>query len=310
VSLLPNVANPSFDHEPAYAGLTLPDAGFQLLGLYRFWNIVQYWYPNREIVGENWNGVLGDSIAGIALAKTAADYKRQLLALIARVHDTHANLWSSLDSRPPVGACQLPVTLRFVGDRPVVVDGGAGLERGDVVTTLDGVAVTGLIRDWSPCTPRRNDPAAPRHRAVHDARRMLGGQRRVERLGRPMTLEATRVAPQRQTGPVTHDQPGETFRKLGDGRWRTEAVEHQGRRPARLPRGRRVGEGLVIDIRNYPSEFVVLRSATCSPATPLRSALHGRRSRQSWCVQWGPRSLTPERATLLARSSCWWTRSH
>ena len=110
VSLAPNVGNPSFDHELAYAAVPLPDAGFQLLALYRFWNIVQYWYPNRAIVGEDWTGVLRDTIERVALARTADDYKRQFMALIARVHDTHANLWSSLAARPPVGDCQLPVT--------------------------------------------------------------------------------------------------------------------------------------------------------------------------------------------------------
>lgn len=259
VSLAPNVGNPSFDHEPAYGGVTVPDAGFQLLALYRFWNIVQYWYPNREIVGENWNGVLGDSIAGIALGKTAADYKRQLLALIARVHDTHANLWSSLDARPPVGACQLPVTLRFVGDRPVVVNGAAGLERGDVVTSLDGVAVTALVRDWSPYYAASNDPTRLRDIARFMTRGACAAVKvGVERLGQPTTLEATRVTPERQTGPVTHDQPGETFRKLADGT--VAYLKLSSIKAADLPgylEAAASTKGLVIDIRNYPSEFVV-----------------------------------------------------
>ena len=40
VSLVPNIGNPSFEHEPAYPTLKLPDAGYQLLALYRFWNII------------------------------------------------------------------------------------------------------------------------------------------------------------------------------------------------------------------------------------------------------------------------------
>lgn len=62
VSLVPGVGNPDFAQELAYSGIKLPDAGLQILALYRFWSIIQYWYPNRDIVGENWAGVLAEFI--------------------------------------------------------------------------------------------------------------------------------------------------------------------------------------------------------------------------------------------------------
>jgi hypothetical protein len=259
VSAAPGAGNPSFDHELAYASLALPDAGFQLLGLYRFWNIVQYWYPNREIVGENWNDVLGDTIAGATLARTPADYQRQLLALIARVHDTHANLWSSLAARPPVGGCQLPLALRFIGDKPVVLDGGQGFERGDVITTLDGVSVTSLVRDWSPYYAASNDPTRLRDIARFMTRGACSTVRvDVERLGKPMTIEATRVPSPQQTSPLTHDLPGEPFRKLADGT--VAYLKLSNIKAADVPgylEAAASTKGLVIDIRNYPSDFVV-----------------------------------------------------
>lgn len=45
VSLAPNIENPVFDNEADYKELKFPDAGFQLLSLFRFWNIVEYWAP-------------------------------------------------------------------------------------------------------------------------------------------------------------------------------------------------------------------------------------------------------------------------
>ena len=105
------------------------------------------------------------------------------MALIARVHDTHANLWSSLDVRPPVGACQIPVTMRFIEDQAVVTgyshaeSGPAtGLQVGDVVTALDGVAVAGAGRAMDALLRRVEsaDPTA-RYRAVDDARRVRRG---------------------------------------------------------------------------------------------------------------------------------------
>ena len=196
VSLVPNVGNPSFDHEPAYAGVTLPDSGYQLLALYRFWNIVQYWYPNRAIVGEDWNGVLPDTVERIALSKTADDYKRQLLALIACASTTPTRISESCCGAAAGGACQLPVTVRFVEDRPVVVKGDAGLEPGDVLSVA---------------RQRCRDGARPGLDAVHyaasnDSTRLRDIARSMtrgpctavsvglEREGRSMTIAATRVA--------------------------------------------------------------------------------------------------------------------
>ena len=56
---------PIFRHEEGYAGYKLPDSGLQLLAFYRFWNIVEYWSPNRNITDENWNRVLAKFIPKI-----------------------------------------------------------------------------------------------------------------------------------------------------------------------------------------------------------------------------------------------------
>lgn len=64
VSLNPGVGNPAFDHEPPYAGVTFPDAGYQLLALYRLWNIVEYWFPNRGILDQDWSASSASSFRG------------------------------------------------------------------------------------------------------------------------------------------------------------------------------------------------------------------------------------------------------
>ena len=101
VSKVSGIGNPSFDHEFGYANVKFPDSGFQLLGLYRFWNIVEYWSPYRDVLGEDWTNILAEFIPRIATAKNIESYEQELLALAAKAHDGHANLWSSLDVRPP-----------------------------------------------------------------------------------------------------------------------------------------------------------------------------------------------------------------
>ncbi|MBK7702456.1 MAG: hypothetical protein IPI34_05920 [bacterium] len=80
-----------------------------------------------------------------------------MMAMIARSGDTHANLWSSLDVRPPRGDGSWPVDLRYVEGRMVVsafadslLGPASGLAIGDVIAAVDGIPVAKLFEAWSP----------------------------------------------------------------------------------------------------------------------------------------------------------------
>jgi C-terminal processing protease CtpA/Prc len=279
VSLMPNVGNPSFEHEQAYAELKLPDAGYQLLALYRFWNIIEYWFPYRDVIGANWDDELIAFIPRIALASDGDTYKRELMALIAGVHDTHANLWSSLAVRPPAGTCQIPVTMRFIENQAVVAgysDTGSGpasgLQPGDVVTAIDGVAVGELIKQWSPYYAASNEPTRLRDIARSMMRGNCGAAAvRVTRENATLELKPARVPETSSTVGRTHDRPGETFRKLSSDVAYLKLSSVQASQAATYIESAAGTKGLVIDIRNYPSEFVVfaLGSRLVERATPF-----------------------------------------
>ncbi len=47
IGMMPGVGNPEFKNESPYSDMVYPDAGFRLLALYRYWNMMQYFNPNR-----------------------------------------------------------------------------------------------------------------------------------------------------------------------------------------------------------------------------------------------------------------------
>jgi hypothetical protein len=267
VSRVPNVGNPSFDHELNYPNLPWPDAGFQLLALFRFWNVYRYWSPYRDLVAGDWDATLTEFIPRFAAAGHLGDYQRTLLALIARVHDTHANLWSGLRERPPVGEYHLPAVFRFIEGRATVVRtlGGAdpataGLQRGDVLLALGGTPVGDLVREWSPLYAASNEPTR-----LRDIARSLGRGPpgpvglRVTRDGREMEMEVARVSPAAAADPAAgrHDLPDEAFRLLSPevaylklSSVKLADIEHYVAQALGT-------KGWVIDIRNYPAAFVV-----------------------------------------------------
>lgn len=280
VSLIPGVLNPSFDHELSYADVRFPDAGFQLLALFRLWNILQYWSPNRVAADQNWDQVLAEFIPKVALAKDKNAFQLAMMALIAKENDTHANLWSALPLRPPTGECSLAIDVRFIGGE-AVVDGlrsqGSAFELGDVVLGIDGVPLKKLTEQWTPFYAASNE--ASRLRAISGTltRGSCGPTKlSIRRDGRVVALDAIRVRVAGDSNKMTHDLPGPTFRMLSKdvaymklSSIRTADVTHD----IDIAKGTK---GLVVDLRNYPSEFVVfaLGSLLVKQHTPFVTFTH------------------------------------
>ncbi len=274
VSRFAGVGNPKFDHEMGYSGIQFPDPGYQLLALFRFWNMMQYFNPNRELMADNpaiadkyWHQVLTESVRPFALAKSRLEYDQQMLQLIAKVKDGHANLWSSLGSRPPIGTCQIPVAIRFIEDRPVVMgmnlktpDPEFPLKRGDVIAQMDGVAMDMKIESWHPYYAASNEPTRKRDIANSMTNGACGSAEiEILRDGKPLKFQIKRIARNELdlTAGREHHREGPTFQKLSD------EVAYLKLRPVSASeapnyiRSAAGTKGLIIDIRNYPAEFMV-----------------------------------------------------
>ncbi len=274
VSIVKGIGNPSFDHELAYPSLKFPDAGYQLLALFRFWNMVQYFYPNREIMADDpagspdyWRQVLTESIPAIALARDSLSYQQELMRFIARIHDTHANLWSSIAARPPIGACYLPVDLQFVEGSPVVLRNtsalagpASGLLRGDAIERLDGVDVSELVTRWTPLYADSNQAARLRDIAWYLTRGSCGPTSIVVKRGdQTVSLTPSRLAASAIdfSATYTHDLPGPAFQMLSPEVAYLKLSSVKVAESAKYVQAAAGAKGLIIDIRNYPSEFVV-----------------------------------------------------
>ena len=260
--------NPEFDHEAGYRKLQAPDTGYRLLALFRFWNTVEYWFPNRDVIGEDWDGVLREFVPRLVAAGTREAYESAMMALVARVQDTHANLWSLLgEVQPPEGRAQVPVRLRFIGDRAVVtaythatLGPASGLRIGDVIRAIDGVPVDTLVARWRPMYAASNEAARLRDMAGTLTRGEPGAVRLgVAREGASLELTATRVPLDSldQVGGRTHDLPGPAFRRLSDDVAYLKLSSASADDVKDYLRDAAGARCLIIDIRNYPSSFTV-----------------------------------------------------
>lgn len=168
IGLAKEVKNPEFKNENPYKEMDFADAGYRLLALYRYWNIIQYYFPNRHLIGEDWKGVLEEFIPKFVNISTEKEYKMAALELIGRINDTHANVYGNKTIEEIRGNRFAAEIVTFTEGKPVVTrfmgkEGTSVLQRGDVITAINGTPVDKLVQERLKYNPASNLSAKMRN---------------------------------------------------------------------------------------------------------------------------------------------------
>jgi C-terminal processing protease CtpA/Prc len=275
-----DVGNPDFPHENAYGQMSYPDAGFRLLALYRYWNIIEYFCPNRHVMDRNWDDILPAFIPMFIAANDELAYESAAVQLIGAIQDTHANLWDGGDGIEAwKGRFYPPIHVRFVEDKLVVTDyykpelkKEVGLEIGDVITRINGKAVDELVQAVSKFYPASNEAAKMRDISADLLRSDLTGID-VEyvrdstvlstylRLYEPEVLNIYRW--------YRRDIIGNSYKILTGniGYITLGSIKHED--IDAIKRDLKDTKGIIIDIRNYPTAFVPFALGTYFTPVPV-----------------------------------------
>lgn len=265
VDFFPNVENPDFRHENPYREMKYPDEGFRLLSLYRYWNMIQYYFPYKNLIEEDWKGVLKEFIPKFINAKDETEYNLASLELIGRIHDTHANIWGNSKSLEKYfGERYSPVKLTFAENKPVVegffdenLGTQTGLKKGDIITEINGENMDNIIKNMLKYIPASNYPTQLRD----ISRKLLRSNAETINLTilRDGKTEEKTIKTYAYSDIKIKKEPKEFFKML-DG---NIAYVYMGSVNADLLpevfEKIKNTKGLVIDFRSYPSDFVVFK---------------------------------------------------
>lgn len=143
-------------HEPEYALEAAKNLPYPLrmLALAKFKAFVDYLFPYKYLMDENWDAVIREYIPQFAQCETRQEYERLLLGVNAHLDDTHAySFFRQLHYREKLFKNQYypPFDYRVVEQKIVVtavIDAAlcarANIRSGDVIETLDSVSV----KEW------------------------------------------------------------------------------------------------------------------------------------------------------------------
>ncbi len=160
VGFVPNVGNPEFKNELIYPHMEYGDDGLKLLSLFRYWNMIEYFFPYKHLMDYKWDSVLYEFIPKFVESNNELSYKLTLLELVGRVQDTHANIYDgALDEF--WGSKVAPLRTKFIEGQLVVTKllqdaAKSGIEIGDVITEIKGQDVWSLVEDKLKYAPASN----------------------------------------------------------------------------------------------------------------------------------------------------------
>ena len=271
--MTPGVRNPEFLQEESYSHLPYPDAGYRLLALFRYWNIIHYFFPYKHLMDKDWNLTLKEYIPIFVEARNELAYELAALQLIGQVQDTHANLMGGNNMiHEWKGKYYSPVHLRFIQDKLVVTDyynpelkNEVGLEIGDVITHVNGERIENIEERLRKYYPASNKAAQQRDMAI-DILRSNEKDRTITFVsgsGKPLVKKIKLYEKDKLNTYEWYPSSKEKCFKLLDnniGYITLQTIREKD--ISSIKEAFKNTKGVIIDIRNYPAAFVLLPLAS------------------------------------------------
>jgi C-terminal processing protease CtpA/Prc len=137
-----------------FSDLNWSDENYRLLTLFRYWNIIEYFFPYKYLMDNSWDKTLQDMLPDFVLTKSEDDFKVAMHKLTVRLNDSHSSFYYSTSQTNGKTRRFLPVKCVII-DKEMVVseimsDTLAKLDDiqiGDVITKVNNKTIEQIITE-------------------------------------------------------------------------------------------------------------------------------------------------------------------
>ncbi|MDU1538637.1 MAG: S41 family peptidase [Paeniclostridium sordellii] len=145
-----------FKNEKSYNNMKYDDSGYKLLSLFRYWNIIEYYYPYKDIIEENWDSVLTEFIPKFIETKDELEYKLAVEGLATKIHDPHAMVSDTNGTLDKYrGDKYAPIEFGLIENQIVIknvlpkYEKECKLKKGDIVLKINDKDIFEVIKEKS-----------------------------------------------------------------------------------------------------------------------------------------------------------------
>ena len=130
------------------SAMNYEDSGMRLLALLRYWNIIEYYYPYKNIIEEDWDEVLYDKIPEFALGKDQESYELSVANLTTYIHDSHATI-NDYILMQHFGSYRPMINITNLNGEIVVTRVGknSNLKPGDVIISINDIPIEERMKE-------------------------------------------------------------------------------------------------------------------------------------------------------------------
>lgn len=148
VQSVEGIGNTSFENEKPYKEMVYPNEEYRLLALFRYWNVIQYFYPYKHLIDRDWGEVLIDFSSKLLTVNNSLSYNLSIYELASNIDDSHAISMSEI-SYHFWGNLYLPFRYVYFDGNTVITENIKSLnnlQKGDVIKKIDNIPIE-EIRD-------------------------------------------------------------------------------------------------------------------------------------------------------------------
>ncbi len=140
-------------NEKSYNDFDWRNSQLRLLAFFRYWNIIEYFYPHKYQLDEDWDSVLYEMLSKFLSAETELDYHLSMLELVVKIDDSHGYFTTDLINSH-FGLNLIPAAFKIIDDKMVItalydknLASANDLQVGDVIAKVEGVDVSQILRE-------------------------------------------------------------------------------------------------------------------------------------------------------------------
>ena len=140
-------------NEVRYSDFKWDNKNLRILILFRFWNIIEYFYPNKYLMEQSWGKSLNEILLKFIICETEKSFHDSINEIVVDLNDSHAVYFPDYKGFS-IGKFFLPADFKFIDNKMIItkilndsIAKANDLKMGDEITIIDKKLISNIVSE-------------------------------------------------------------------------------------------------------------------------------------------------------------------